>query len=133
MANLLVKALVSEHAMEIVTDNNQWQSLTVNNETVNQNPDGTFSKTVELTQGVKVPFVLKAFDIPIVNGNFKEGINGITYDGYWLTIDYSYTNDSQQETTLTGSLEWKNGFIHGAQNEYKFSQGNLTGQFVRVE
>ena len=131
MANILVNALVGPNEMEIITDKYQWISLTVDGKSVERNKNGEFNKKIQLTQGTKVPFIAKVSSVEILNPNINFGINGINYDGYWLTIDYSYIS-SNTEVELSGSLEWRNGFIHDAKNKYTFSQGKLTGQFVRV-
>lgn len=131
MANLVVNALVGKQQMEIVTDNHQWESLTVNGQSVPRNANGGFTSKVNLSIGVAVPFIAVVSHVEILNSNVDFGVSGTNYDGYWLTIDYSYVQNNNA-VQLSGTLEWKNGFIHDAKNEYPFSQGKLTGELVRV-
>ena len=130
MASIEVNALVGSQEMQINLDRYQWTYLKVDGEEVPSKGNG-YSKTVKLTQGVKVSFVAKANSIQILNPNVDLGVNGTNYDGYWLTIDYSYTSGSNVE--LKGTLEYRNGYIHDAKTNYGFSQGKMMGGFNRVE
>lgn len=133
MAHIQVNAFVNKQEVEIDLDRFQWISLTVNGQPVDKNDSG-FSKTIPLTQGVSVPFSAKVKSVEIVHKEEnKFGVNGPNYEGYWLTIEYKYANADRSITELYGTIEYVNGFVHGAQNQYGFTQGMLTGSYNRVE
>ncbi len=131
MAHMQVTADVNSKQMEISLDQYQWESLTVNGESVESNGAG-FSKTVNLTQGTPVPYVAIVNTVEILNGPFNHGINGPNFEGFWLSINYEYTDNSKSQVKISGEMEWRNGFIHHAKDEYGFSQGMLTGSYSKA-
>lgn len=132
MAFIQVNALVGTQEMSIELDDNDWVSLEIDGNKVPKKQSGRWFKTIKLTQGKKVPFKAIADSLEILNPGISYGINGVNYDAYWLVIDFDYINGKTQ-VALTGSIEYKGGLIHGAPNEYEFSQGHLNGVFCKIE